>query len=91
MNEKSKMEAGQAPENTEAQKYEALLAVLAEQERILKETEDVLNVPPEEREANAAKLKELGKQGDEASKNFGQALEEYMAAINEAHEQEKQE
>ena len=89
MNEKSRGEAGQSPENTETLKYAALQAALTEQERILKETGEVLNVPPEERLANEAKLRELGRQADEASQNYSKALEEYMASIHEAHEAEE--
>lgn len=90
MNEQFKGEKGLAPENIEDQKYAAFQAALDEEEKIMAEIDKVFESTPDRTEAEKIVLEKYASQMDEAMRKSRQALDEWLRAIEEAHEKEQE-
>jgi hypothetical protein len=90
MSEQFKREASPAPENLEDQKYAALQAAIDEEDRIMKEIDNVFVTIPNREEAEKIVLEKYAHQMDEAMKKSKQTLDEWLRAIEEAHKKEQE-
>lgn len=90
MNEQFKGEKGPAPEKIEDQKYTALQAAIDEENRIMKEIDDVFATTQNRAEAEKVVLEKYASQMDEAMKKTRQALDEWFRAIEETHKKEQE-
>lgn len=90
MNEQFKGEKGPAPENLEDQKYAALQVAMDEEDRIMKEIDNVFTTTSDRAEAEKIVLEKYASQMDEAMKKSRQSLDEWLRAIEEAHEKEQE-
>ncbi|MCX6765890.1 MAG: hypothetical protein NT136_02940 [Candidatus Moranbacteria bacterium] len=78
MIEQFKGEVGPAPEKLEDQKYKEFQATMDEEERIMKEIDNVLATTPNREEAEKIVLETLAPQMDEAIRKSKQALDNWL-------------
>lgn len=90
MNEQSKGEKGPAPENLEDQKYVALQAAMDDEDRIMKEIDNVFATTSDRAEAEKIVLEKYAPQMDETMIKSRQALDEWLDTIKEVGEKEKE-
>lgn len=88
MTEQFKGEKGPAPESLEDQKYAALQAAMDEEDRIMKEIDNILTTTPNREEAEKIVFEKYASQMDEAMKKSRQTLDEWFSAIEKAREEE---
>ena len=89
MTEKFKREQYPSPENLEDQKYKELQAVMDEEDRIMKEIDDVLTSTQDRAGAEKIVLEKYAPLMDEAIKKSGEALRAWLDFIRESSEREK--
>jgi len=92
MNKQSKGEQGPSPESLEDQKYLALRAAMAEEERVMREIDEVFantTIITSQKGAEKIVLERLAPQMDGAMKESKQAFDDWVRAIQEAHEKEQ--
>lgn len=90
MNEQSKGEKGPTPENLEDQKYTALQAAMDEEDKIMKEIDNVFATTSDRAEAEKIVLEKYISQMDEAMRKSRQAFDEWLNVIKEAREKEQE-
>lgn len=90
MTERFKGEKVPTPENPEDQKYSAFQSAMVEEERIRKEIDSVLATTSDRAEAERIVLEKFASQMDEAMQKSKQALEEWLGAMREAGEKERE-
>lgn len=86
MNKKFSGEKGSAPENLEDQKHRELQAAMDEEDRIMKEIDNVLASAPDRAEAEKIVLEIWAPLMDEAMKKSGEALKAWLDTMREAGE-----
>jgi len=89
MSEQFKGERGPAPENIEDQKYAAFQAAMGEEDKIMEGINKVLESTPNRAEAEKIVLEKYASQMDEAMRKSRQSLDEWLRAIEAAHEKEQ--
>jgi len=88
MAEQFKGETGPAPEKLEDQKYAALQAAMDEEDRIMKEIDNVFAATPNREEAEKIILEKYAPQMDEAMKKSREALNEWLSTIEKSEKEE---
>ena len=91
MSERFKKEESPAPESLEDQKYKELRAVMDDEDRIMKEIDDVLASTPDRAEAEKIVLENYALAMDKAMKKSGEALKAWLDAMRESRERERKE
>lgn len=87
MSEKLKKEIGPIPEQLEDQKYKAFQEAMDEEDRIIKEIDNVLKTMPKE-EAEKIVLENYAPLMDEAMQRSKRALQEWLDLMDKSHKQE---
>jgi len=83
MAEQNRGEGEQTPESLESQKYAALLATLDEEDRIMKEIDQVFVTTTDRLEAEKFILENLAPKMDKAMKAMGEAFREWQRVTEE--------
>lgn len=86
MNREFKEESGPTPENLEDQKYKELQVTIDEEDKIMKEINNVFKTTPDRAEAEKIVLEKYADLMDEAMKKSRQALNEWINTVKEARE-----
>ncbi len=89
MNERFKGEKGPTPEILEDQKHKELQAAMAEEDRIMKEIDNVFAITSDRMEAEKIVLEKLAPSMDEAMKKSSEALKVWLDTMREASERER--
>ena len=91
MSEQFKGEKGPAPEKLEDQKHRELQEAMNEEDRIMREIDNVLDTTSDRAEAEKIVLEKWASLMDEAMKKSGEALRTWLDFIKETSEREKKE
>jgi len=91
MSEKFKGEKGPVPENLEDQKHRELREAMDEEDRIMREIDNVFASMPDRAEAEKIVLENWAPLMDEAMKKSGEALKAWLETMRETSEREKKE
>ena len=91
MSEKFKGEKGPTPENLEDQKHRELQEAMDEENRIMREIDNVFAGTPDRTEAGKIVLEKWAPLMDEAMKKSGEALKIWLDVMRESGERERKE
>jgi hypothetical protein len=91
MSEKFSGEKGPAPENLEDQEYRELQEAMNEEDRIMREIDNVFASTPDRAEAEKIVLEKLAPLMDEAMKKSGEALKAWLNTMRGTGERERKE
>lgn len=91
MSEQFKGEKGPTPESLEDQKHKELQVAMDEEDRIMKEIDDVLASTPDRAEAEKIVLEKHASLMDAAMKKSGEALNAWLDEMRESGERERKE
>ena len=87
MNEKFSGEKGPAPENLEDQKHRELQEAMGEEDRIMREIDNILASTPNRAEAEKIVLEKWAPLMDEAMKKSSESLKAWFNAMKESEKQ----
>jgi glutathione S-transferase len=91
MSEQFSGEKGPAPENLEDRKHRELQEAMDEEDRIMREIDNVLANTPDRADAEKIVLEKWAPLMDEAMKKSGEALKAWLDTMREAGERERKE
>lgn len=90
MSEQFRGETGPNPERAEDQKHKALQAAMDEEDRIMKEIDNVFATTPDRAEAERMVMEKYVPLMEEARKKSDETLREWLEEMREAHEEEQE-